>query len=543
MAEYKYLSLAGLQRYDGKIKEWVKGLGYALNSDLTKVSDRVTAIENTYATVTSDAAKGKTAYDALTVFMGNALAQQAPTLTQIDNALKTVTVNGKRLFSDAYNNEAVVLTSDDIKVGTTNTTITDSLSGKADWGTKLADYKIDDAYTKTEVDNKVQSNTDKVDNLNTLVGSLTVNGKNLVNNGANASAQIYATDIYMSSVATGQGMDVASQISGLEDRKADWGTKLADYKIDDAYTKGEVDDKIAAGIGAVKITVNKAEGTYIDVAGTVDTETGHIISLSVDETALSDKFATIDGWKINGSAITADTKLNAANLPMSGTDATTISTEIANIKSAIQGGTHFIGVLESLDGKTPQAGDIFVASKDFGTFKDDIEYIYDGENWYELGNSSANAQAIADLTANKADKATTLDGYGITDAYTKGEVDAIKSDLQGSINDVSGAAVKSIEGGNSTYVTVTAGAKDADGKVTLTVSDTIGTALEGKLDKTAKAADSAKLNGQEASYYATADSVTQLSGKVDNIEKDYVKATEMVAISDTEIDALFAVQA
>ena len=493
MAEYKYLSLAGLQHYDEKIKGWVNGLGYALNSDLTKVSDRVTTIENTYDDVTTNAANGQIAYEALTVFMGGTLATQAPTLSQIDSALKTVTVNGKRLFSDAYADENIVLTASDINKGEST---------------------------------------------------------------------------------------VADLLDNLDTNKADKATNLAGYGITDAYTKGEVDDAIAdavsGGVGAVKVTVTDANGTYVDVKGDVD-DTGLNITLSVDETDLTNKFNQIDGslnekalasdltaltgrvetaendidtiqdWMINGVAITADTKLNATNLPMSdAADATTISTEITSIKNAIQGGTHFIGVLgslEELNSKNPKSGDIFVASTNFDEFKEDIEYIYDGNNWYELGNSSANAQAIAELTTDKADKATNLAGYGITDAYTKTEVDDIETNLQKSIDDVSGAAVKSIEGGSSTYVTVTAGEKGTDGKVTLTVTDTIGTALDGKLNKTDTAVNSEKLGGQLPTYYATADSVTTVSGKVDAIEKDYVKASEMKAITDEEIDALFATQA
>lgn len=47
---------------------------------------------------------------------------------------------------------------------------------------------------------------------------------------------------------------------------------------------------------------------------------------------------------------------------------------------------------------------------------------WDGNGWVPI--SGANAEAIEAQLKSKADKATTLSGYGIQDAYTKTQVDA-----------------------------------------------------------------------------------------------------------------------
>lgn len=61
-----------------------------------------------------------------------------------------------------------------------------------------------------------------------------------------------------------------------------------------------------------------------------------------------------------------------------------------------------------------------------------------------------NAENITSLQSGKADKATTLSGYGITDAYTKTEVDTALSGKQNSLDTTQMAAVNS--GANATNI-------------------------------------------------------------------------------------------
>lgn len=211
-------------------------------------------------------------------------------------------------------------------------------------------------------------------------------------------------------------------------------------------------------------------------------------------------------------------KLNATTLKMSDTEDSSISDEITSLKNSVSGGTFFRGVVNSRnDIQDPKNGDV-VAESSTG-----LEYIYDGaqEKWVELGDSSANAQAITNLTNNKLDKTGKAADSELLDGHDS-EYFATKQ----SVTDLSGAVVKSVEGSSSTYVTVTAGAKGTDGKVTLTVTDTISDALNDKLGKDEKAADSELLDGHDSGYFATAQSVTDLENS-------------LVAISESEINDLF----
>ena len=63
--------------------------------------------------------------------------------------------------------------------------------------------------------------------------------------------------------------------------------------------------------------------------------------------------------------------------------------------------------------------------------------------WIESDTSGAAAMQkdIADLKSNKADKATSLAGYGITDAYTKTEVDSIETNLEKYADDAAAGAL------------------------------------------------------------------------------------------------------
>lgn len=159
-------------------------------------------------------------------------------------------------------------------------------------------------------------------------------------------------------------------------------------------------------------------------------------------TKLNTEKSTIDNYTVNGKKISTNPVLTAGDIKMSAdADANTIFTEIGNIKTAISGGTHFIGVETSLP-ETANNGDIVIVGNK--------EYIWDYEmtspsattyKWIELGDTTAELQAInANAEAIKA----------IQDDKTY---------------------VKEFAGNNSTYVTV--GGSIANNKLTLTVTDTI----------------------------------------------------------------------
>ena len=196
----------------------------------------------------------------------------------------------------------------------------------------------------------------------------------------------------------------------------------------------------------------------------------------------------------------------------------------SRIDSIVAGGVAFKGVVAALPSPANN-GDLVIMSANYEiggkTYKKDYEYIYSNGTWYELGDSDKNAKAIANVeskTNNNASAISTMDT-----AYK-----AADSDLNSKINTVSNAAIKSITGGNSTYVTVTASTKDSNGNVTLTVADTIANTFDtqnsvnSKID-TAKIAligtsnDDADLDTINGAKAYTDDLVNELSTRVDSI--------------------------
>lgn len=125
--------------------------------------------------------------------------------------------------------------------------------------------------SKGYVDAKVGANTTLIENLSTTV----TNNQN-TNTEAIAAAKkagddaAAALEAYKTSNDTAvSGLDTRvtaneSAISGLQSGKADKGTKLSDYGITDAYTKGETDTAIADAVkGTMEGDVSAALGDYL----------------------------------------------------------------------------------------------------------------------------------------------------------------------------------------------------------------------------------------------------------------------------------------
>ena len=198
----------------------------------------------------------------------------------------------------------------------------------------------------------------------------------------------------------------------------------------------------------------------------------------------------------------------------------------SRIDSIVAGGVAFKGIVIEMP-SVPKNGDLIIIGKEGGiqvgdiTYKKDYEYIYSEGAWYELGDSDKNAKAIAEVKSTADSNATAIQ-------HVETEYKAADTAIKESIKTLSDAAVKSITGGNSTYVTVEASAKDETGKVTLTVSDTIAatfdtqasvdnkisTAKNALIGNDSDVADASTIKG--AKKY-TDDLVNELSARVDSI--------------------------
>lgn len=309
-----------------------------------------------------------------------------------------------------------------------------SVSGKADKANSLAGYGIANAYTKTEVDGKVSDLTSQLGTANETIESLetAVEGK------ADKSTTLAGygiTDAYTASTIDGKLANKAdasavSELTSTVAGKADSATSLAGYGIQDAYTKTEVDAKVSSVYKYKGSVANEAalpqedqvigdvynvEDTGMNVAwdGTKWDKLGSTVDLSAymtTETANS-TFATIT--TVNGKADKATT-LQGYGITdaYTKTEADTAFMNSAEVESAItaKGYATTTAMNAALSSKANSA-DVYTKAVADSTFLKEVpaEYITETELSAEL--------------EGYAEKATTLSGYAIADAYTKTEVD------------------------------------------------------------------------------------------------------------------------
>ena len=357
-----------------------------------------------------------------------------------------------------------------------------------------------------------------------------------------------------------QGADdaVKSTLIGVDgdalDKDTIWGAKK--YADEKAATAKAAADAAKTAADAAQSTANtavtKAEAaqTAADAAddkavAAQGTANGAVASINtINETTIPTLQRSLEG------KITANTDLiNSTKDELIGTegqDGTTIygakkyAKDLADglttrINSIVAGGVAFKGVVTEMP-SNPQNGDLVIIGKEGGitvgdiTYKKDYEYIYSEGAWYELGDSDKNAKAIA-AVESKANANT----KAISDMDTAYK--AADTTIKQSIETLSNAAVKKITGGNSTYVTVSASAKDETGNVTLTVTDSIATTFDTKTsvdDKISTAKNELIGNDKNGS-----DANTIWGAKKYTDEAVKALGDSFVAITADEINGLF----
>lgn len=286
------------------------------------------------------------------------------------------------------------------------------LDNKADKGTTLAAYGIEDAYTKLDIDGFLADYYSKTEVDNKL-----------------------ALKADASTVS-----DLESSLTTEINKKANAATTLEGYGITDTYTKTEVDAKVASvykykgsvdnedalpTTGQVTGDVYDIKDTGMNVAwnGSDWDKLGIVVDLSgylLSDTA-SATYAT--KTELNNGL---DTKANTADVY----NKTIMDEKLAAINEVIE------DAVNSADVYNKGEVDTFLGTKA------DKATTLEG---YGI-TDAYKATEIDTKLSGKADKATTLAGYGIADAYTKTEVDAIQTILQNGINANLGAN-STIDGG------------------------------------------------------------------------------------------------
>ena len=315
--------------------------------------------------------------------------------------------------------------------------------------------------------------------------------------------------------------------------------------VNTVETQGDKITELIAATGTAQSTADTAlanAATAQDTANSAVTSINTINNTTIPEiqTSITSNTNLINTTKTElQTSITSNTNLiNTTKTELIGTentDGTTIwgakkytddlvKNLSSRIDSIVAGGVAFKGVVAALP-SLANNGDLVIMSADYEIegkiYKKDYEYIYSKGTWYELGDSDKNAKAIATVESKVNNNTSAISAMDT--AYK-----AADSELESKINTVSNTAIKSITGGNSAYVTVTASTKDSDGNVTLTVVDTISNVFDtqdsvnSKID-TAKitligtSSDSADLDTINGAKKYTDNLVNELSTRVNSI--------------------------
>ena len=353
--------------------------------------------------------------------------------------------------------------------------------------------------TKTELQNSISSNTDLINTTKTELQNSIISNTELINTTkTELQNSITSNTDLINTTKNELQSSITSNTDLINATKTELQNSITSNTDLINTTKTELQNSITSNTDLINTTKNELQNSITSNTELINTTKTELIGIE-----------NTDGTTIWGAKKYTDDLVK--NLS-------------SRIDSLVAGGVAFKGVVATLP-SSANNGDLVIMSADYETagktYKKDYEYIYSEGAWYELGDSDKNAKAIAAVESKANANAISI--QSIDKAYKDAD-----SALDSKINVVSNAAIKSITGGNSTYVTVTASTKDSDGNVTLTVADTIDNTFDTQASVNSKidtvkitligtsndAADLDTINGAKA---YTDDLVNELSTRVDSI--------------------------
>lgn len=280
---------------------------------------------------------------------------------------------------------------------TSISTINQTLSTKANSADVYTSKEVDDklaakadsssVYTKTQTDSLLEGKADKA-SLGSLAGKSSIAKTDLASALVTELDAKATTATLNSELAKKADVSTVTTLSQTVDGKADAATTLAGYGIKDAYTKEEVDGKIA---GTFKFVGEK--NSLEELNALTGMKAGDVYQVGDKEYAYDG-----DSWVELGFNIDLSAYAKSADV------ADTYATIAEMNKKANSADVYTKAEVNTELSKKAAASDLTALTNRVGTAEGEID-------------------TLQEEIAKKANSATTLAGYGITNAYTKSEAD------------------------------------------------------------------------------------------------------------------------
>ena len=401
------------------------------NSSLNSLSLDVTNVKNNIATINAKISQINNTITALTQ-ANNTLNNRVLNLEN-NYASKTwangrfATINNLNIASNQINTNSLIIQGLIPRVETLEGAVAALQSISSSYMLKSeADNTYATISALSSLEEQVLNNSDQINLHSILIANLqnnnvtqtdldTINTQiaGLVSN-INSLYEISATKTALNTTNNNLA-SLETRVDVLEDNKADKATTLQGYGITDAYTKAEVDAKVSS--------VYTYKGTIADY-NTLLTLTNMQVGDVYNLISTGENFSwTGSAWESLAGTIDLSAYLEK-------TEAATIyetKSNVAALQVTINANTSAIVDLQNSQLEIEEAvSDLTIASESFLT-KVDAATLYTTKTLFNTTADQVilNTSAISSLQTLKADKSSTLSGYGITDAYTKSQIDTL----------------------------------------------------------------------------------------------------------------------
>lgn len=414
----------------------------ALSTRVTNTETNITNLQSTVNTLTggSSGSISQSIEDAITI---KTVKVDGTALTP--DSSKAVNITGIAANTEAIaklNGNSTVVGSVDKKIADAKAELTTEINKKANSATTIAGYGITDAYTKTEVDTKLGAKQDTISDLTTIRSNASTGAglSSQVTTNKNNIASLQTAVNTLNGASTVEG-SVAKQVadgiaSVVANAPADFDTlkEIADYIASDKTNAATMTSDISTLKTKMATIAENAEvnqnafsnvvvgSTTVAADAKTDTLTfaaGTGISLAADAT--NDKITVTNSGV---RSVAAGSSANQISVNTNGTTSTITVNNVANATAATNdsagqaiSSTYIKGL--SVSGKT------ITYTKGNGT----TGTITTQDTVYSHPSSGVTAGTYRSVTVNAqghvtaGTNPTTVSGYGITDVYTKTEVD------------------------------------------------------------------------------------------------------------------------